>query len=162
MNLITGPTVKDVAEDRGVQQEHVDALADEDVRSIILTGHDIKDLPDEQWDLILKKPEIVFARTTPQQKLEIVKHVQRNKCLVAVTGDGVNDAPALKQADIGVSMGNNASDVAREVSCFSRSSPHAASDCNGELGCMTPCRQPISSLWMTTSRRWSLRSKLVA
>jgi len=57
----------------------------------------------------------VFARTTPQQKLEIVTHVQRNGHLVAVTGDGVNDAPALKQANIGVSMGKNASDVAREA-----------------------------------------------
>lgn len=89
-----------------------------------------------RWDLILAKPEIVFARTTPQQKLEIVKQVcpracvccvvshpspftpqvQRKGWIVAVTGDGVNDAPALKQANIGVSMGKNASDVAREVS----------------------------------------------
>lgn len=115
VNLITGPTAKDVAEDRGVDQTSIDVLADDEVRSIVLTGADIRDLPDEEWDRILKKPEIVFARTTPQQKLEIVSHVQRQGNIVAVTGDGVNDAPALKQSNIGVSMGKNASDVAREA-----------------------------------------------
>jgi len=115
VNLITGPTVRDVAEARGVSVEEVDMLGDPEVRSIILPGSDIKDLSNEQWDAILAKPEIVFARTTPQQKLEIVTHVQRNGHIVAVTGDGVNDAPALKQANIGVSMGHNASDVAREA-----------------------------------------------
>jgi len=94
VNLITGPTVKDVAEARGVPVDDVDMIGDEEVRSIVLHGNDIKDLSNEQWDGILKKPEIVFARTTPQQKLEIVTHVQRNGHLVAVTGDGVNDAPA--------------------------------------------------------------------
>ena len=115
VNLITCPTAKDVAEDRGVEQSEIDILADDDVQAIVLPGSDIKDLPDEEWDRILSKQEIVFARTTPQQKLEIVKHCQRLGHLVAVTGDGVNDAPALKQANIGVSMGHNASDVAREV-----------------------------------------------
>ena len=81
-----------------------------------MAGGDLNGLTNQQWDLICAKPEIVFARTTPQQKLEIVSHMQRNGNLVAVTGDGVNDAPALKQGDIGVAMGSkNASDVAREV-----------------------------------------------
>ena len=87
-----------------------------DAQALILTGNDLKDLTIHDWDLICAKPEIVFARTTPQQKLEIVSHMQRNGNLVAVTGDGVNDAPALKQANIGVAMGSkNASDVARDV-----------------------------------------------
>lgn len=68
------------------------------------------------WDdLILGKKEIVFSRISPQQKVEIVTNLQRLKEIVIVTGDGVNDAIALKKANIGVAMGEGGSDVAREA-----------------------------------------------
>ncbi len=81
----------------------------------ILQGVDIDKLTDDELDDIISEISI-FARTTPEHKLRIVNSFQRTGEIVAMTGDGVNDAPALKKADIGISMGKNGTEVAREAS----------------------------------------------
>jgi len=87
-----------------------------EAQAAVVNGGEIKDMSPEKLDEILKyHSEIVFARTSPQQKLIIVEGCQRMGAIVAVTGDGVNDSPALKKADIGVAMGIAGSDVSKQA-----------------------------------------------
>ncbi len=81
----------------------------------VLTGADIADLNDEDF-VQAAETATVFARVTPEQKLRLVEALQEGDHIVAMTGDGVNDAPALRQADIGVAMGRNGTEVAKEAS----------------------------------------------
>lgn len=86
-----------------------------DAKSSILTGDEMKGMSDEE----LRKKILhvnIFARVIPEQKLRIVQALKANKEIVAMTGDGVNDAPALKAAHIGIAMGGKGTDVAREAS----------------------------------------------
>lgn len=82
---------------------------------LVITGEELRQMSDSQLQLALDAPEIIFARVAANQKLRIVKGLQRKGETVAVTGDGVNDAPALKQANIGIAMGATGTDVAREA-----------------------------------------------
>uniref|UniRef100_A0A8D0Z0T9 Sodium/potassium-transporting ATPase subunit alpha n=1 Tax=Sus scrofa TaxID=9823 RepID=A0A8D0Z0T9_PIG len=94
----------------------VDQVNARDVKAIVVHGSDLKNMNSEQLDEILQNHnEIVFARTSPQQKLIIVEGCQRLGAIVAVTGDGVNDSPALKKADIGIAMGIAGSDVSKQA-----------------------------------------------
>ncbi len=82
---------------------------------LFITGSELKDMPEEELCERIKDVNI-FARVIPEQKLNIVNALKRNNEIVAMTGDGINDAPALKASNIGIAMGEKGTDVAREVS----------------------------------------------
>ncbi|GCB81956.1 hypothetical protein scyTo_0023194, partial [Scyliorhinus torazame] len=106
-------TVEDIAQRLNIPISQVNPR---DAKACVIHGTDLKDMVQEQLDQILANhTEIVFARTSPQQKLIIVEGCQRQGAIVAVTGDGVNDSPALKKADIGVAMGISGSDVSKQA-----------------------------------------------
>merc|ERR1719221_2441246 len=106
-------TVEDIAARRNCSVKDVNPR---EARAAVVNGGEIKDMKDKDLDEILMyHNEIVFARTSPQQKLIIVEGCQRMGAIVAVTGDGVNDSPALKKADIGVAMGIAGSDVSKQA-----------------------------------------------
>jgi len=82
-------------------------------KPVVVTGESLRRMSDSHLQLLLDHPEILFARMDPEQKTRLVAALQRKGEVVAMTGDGVNDAPALKLADIGVAMGKSGTEVAR-------------------------------------------------
>jgi len=106
-------TVEDIANRLNIPIKEVDPRQ---AKAAVVHGIELRDMSSDQLDDILRHhTEIVFARTSPQQKLIIVEGCQRLGAIVAVTGDGVNDSPALKKADIGVAMGIAGSDVSKQA-----------------------------------------------
>ncbi|EJW01433.1 HAD ATPase, P-type, family IC [Edhazardia aedis USNM 41457] len=81
----------------------------------IIHGDEIDNLKEEEWERIVSKNEIVFARTSPKQKMVIVENFQKHGHIVGVSGDGVNDSPALKKAHLGISMNQTGSEVSKEA-----------------------------------------------
>ena len=105
--MITGDhleTAKAIAKDLGILEQ----------RDLAITGQELDKMTQNQLEKNIKKYS-VFARVTPEHKVRIVKAWQRNGAVVAMTGDGVNDSPALKNADIGIAMGKNGTDVAKNA-----------------------------------------------
>ncbi|MGZ6142786.1 MAG: cation-translocating P-type ATPase, partial [Myxococcales bacterium] len=81
----------------------------------LLTGAELRALSDAALDVAVRAPELIVARAHPADKRLIVEALRRNGEVVAVTGDGANDAPALRDADIGIAMGKSGTDVARDA-----------------------------------------------
>lgn len=105
--MITGDhleTAKAIAKDLGILN----------LKDKAITGQELDKMTQNQLEKNIKEYS-VFARVTPEHKVRIVKAWQRNGAVVAMTGDGVNDSPALKNSDIGIAMGKNGTDVAKNA-----------------------------------------------
>jgi magnesium-transporting ATPase (P-type) len=100
-----GPTAEAVAERIGLVHR----------RAHVITGAELDRVDDERLGRLLHTRDLIFARIDPEQKLRLARVLRAAGHVVAMTGDGVNDAPALREADIGIAMGRRGTDVAREA-----------------------------------------------
>jgi magnesium-transporting ATPase (P-type) len=100
-----GPTAEAIAEQIGLVRR----------RAHVVTGEELASIDDEGLTELLRERDLIFARIDPEQKLRLAALLRGQGEVVAMTGDGVNDAPALKEADIGIAMGLRGTDVAREA-----------------------------------------------
>jgi sodium/potassium-transporting ATPase subunit alpha len=112
INLMLSDTKEKVAKRKN---KPIEEVGEHEFKAIVVHGEQINSLTDTEWDNIFWKDEIIFARTSPKHKLEIVRRAQSMGHIVGVTGDGVNDSPALKKADLGIAMNISGSDVSKEA-----------------------------------------------
>lgn len=118
VHMLTGDhpqTAKAIAIEVGIIPKNIATLSPDVISAMVMTAAQFDRLSDQEVDNLPVLP-LVIARCAPQTKVRMVEALHRRKKFVAMTGDGVNDSPALKRADVGIGMGMAGSDVAKDAS----------------------------------------------
>lgn len=118
VHMLTGDhpeTARAIALEVGILPSRMNEIASDVARTMVMAASDFDKLSDDEIDALPLLP-LVVARCAPQTKVRMIEALHRRKCFVAMTGDGVNDSPSLKRADVGIAMGQAGSDVAKEAS----------------------------------------------
>jgi P-type Na+/K+ transporter len=118
VHMLTGDhpaTAKAIAQQVGIIPKNLDKYAADVVSSMVMTAQSFDRMSDEEIDNLPVLP-LVIARCAPQTKVRMIEALHRRKAFCAMTGDGVNDSPSLKKADVGIAMGMAGSDVAKDAS----------------------------------------------
>merc|ERR1719450_835076 len=118
VHMLTGDhpgTAKAIAQEVGILPRNLYHYSEDVVKVMVMTANEFDALSDDEIDNLPVLP-LVIARCAPQTKVRMIDALHRRKRFVAMTGDGVNDSPSLKKADVGIAMGMNGSDVAKDAS----------------------------------------------
>ncbi|KLU82150.1 hypothetical protein MAPG_01226 [Magnaporthiopsis poae ATCC 64411] len=118
VHMLTGDhpeTARAIAIEVGILPSRMGEISADVAKTMVMAASDFDKLTDDQIDRLARLP-LVVARCAPNTKVRMIEALHRRKRFVAMTGDGVNDSPSLKRADVGIAMGESGSDVAKEAS----------------------------------------------
>ncbi|KAJ5919092.1 hypothetical protein N7466_010035 [Penicillium verhagenii] len=133
VHMVTGDhpgTARAIAAQVGIIPSNMDAVARDVADAIVMTASEFDKLSEDEIDNLPTLP-LVIARCAPNTKVRMIEALHRRGRYVAMTGDGVNDSPSLKRADVGIAMGQNGSDVAKDASELVLTDDNFASMING-------------------------------